>query len=145
MHKPWQHIYLINFWMCNKKLYLKISCYGIIGLTGCPISSHLKCRFSHSEMPEQKSVIKMIQYNHLPELSHTLVFLNIRHSNMFVSALHLPQLLCRKNKQLFIILLLIFCTSFPGSENVVLLNTLDLFKCDIPIFIFNFAWKHRSC
>jgi len=93
------------------------------------ITHHLKCCFNHSEMPEPKFVIKMIWYNYLLELSHTIAFPNIRHPPpnavmlyWVCSEAQVINYVGRKSHigfpvfQQLPFLLLILCAGFPGSD-----------------------------
>lgn len=87
-------------------------------------------------------------YNYLQELSHMIVFPNIKlppnarlHENAYYCVSLRRKLLRRIEESLasmvlatFIILLLILCTSFPGSEDFVLLITLEANCAYLQIF-----------
>ncbi len=103
---------------------------------------HLKCCFGHSEMPELKSVVRVVQYNYLPywtRLHSQTAGIRLRKLNKTVThLLHFNCTLWSASTLLYMIkdpqwlfllqmtfFLVIFGASLSGSDNFVLFVLLD--------------------
>ncbi len=157
----WKHICRIHFFMCIKKV-MWIWAIGWHTRTNL-FSLHCIC-FCHSWMPKPKSVVKVVRYKFLPELSFMTAFPNSRHppskatEHVFFycisSARSEAQVIYEWNCSFLLLqmtfFLVIFGTSLSGKDffmpldenGAVFANVL----CDIPILpinkICNFGWKH---